>query len=754
MTSAAARWLPGAARTAAPALLVAGLALAATVAAGRSADASAVLVAVLLVAAAGRLVGARTGAGMPEHEVWGRLTLSGLVLSAGVATTVVWSAVPGAPEIGGLPIALAVVATFPAVYGGLLRWNRFSTSLADPNDVLNGVSGVLVAVAIGNVVVDHLDGQLAQLPDWRLQPLLGAAGVTVVYLGTTWVMTVIAELRTDPRIWLVAAALTCLSGAALAGLVTADRSPGTAVALAGVALGLLAVAAALAPRRSTPQPADPVDSTVGAFVVISIATLTLVVAATTAPSWASAGCAGLAAIGSSLRLLVNVRDLAELAVSRREALTDDLTALPNRRAVLRSVERLCTAGTPFVLGLVDLDKFKEVNDGLGHAAGDDLLRMIARRLEATAGPGTVVGRLGGDEFAVVAPVIGTPGTDDPAARLGRELLDQFTAPFEVAGLVLHSGPSIGLSTHECDAHDPATCATRLLRRADAALYDAKRTGSTALTWDPARHVDTSGRLTLVEELRAGIARGELVLHHQPQVSIGTGRTVGVESLVRWQHPTRGLLPPADFLPLAEVHGLMGQLTEAVLAQAVAQAAAWHREGLALRTSVNLSVSNLLDASLPRRVADLLAAHGLPAGSLVLEVTETVLMSDSEASLAVLTALAELGVAVSIDDFGTGYASLSYLRELPVSELKLDRSFTADLLTDARTEAIVASTIELAHRLGLRVVAEGVEQLPTLTRLRALGCDESQGYLHSRPVPAEELARSLAHQPRPALLQRA
>ena len=229
-----------------------------------------------------------------------------------------------------------------------------------------------------------------------------------------------------------------------------------------------------------------------------------------------------------------------------------------------------------------------------------------------------------------------------------------------------------------------------------------------------------------------------MLHFQPQLDVATGRTVGVEALVRWAHPTRGLLFPGDFLPLAEVHGLMGPLTEAVLAQAVAQADSWRRSGLDLHMSVNLSASNLLDTSLPARVAELLEAHAVPPESIILEVTESVLLTDPDRSLAVVGALAGLGLTVSIDDYGTGYSSLAYLRDLPVRELKLDRSFTTDLLTDDRSSAIVASTIDLAHRLGLRVVAEGVEQEETLHHLASLGCDISQGYLHAKPLPADQL----------------
>jgi EAL domain-containing protein (putative c-di-GMP-specific phosphodiesterase class I) len=303
-------------------------------------------------------------------------------------------------------------------------------------------------------------------------------------------------------------------------------------------------------------------------------------------------------------------------------------------------------------------------------------------------------------------------------------------------MFVHASASIGVTT--TDGEDDVRRPTQLLRRADVAMYDAKRSGIGVALYDGDRHADSSGHLALVEDLRTALVEGQLLLHHQPQLDAATGRLTGVEALVRWAHPERGLLHPLDFLPLAEVHGLMGALTDVVLTQAVTQCAEWRRRGLDLRISVNLSASNLLDTSLPARVADLLDVHGVPSSALVLEVTESVLLSDPDRSVAVIGALARLGVTVSIDDFGTGYSSLAYLRELPVAELKLDRSFTADLLINVRSEAIVASTIELAHRLGQLVVAEGVEDDATLDRLRSLGCDISQGYLHSRPLPASEL----------------
>ena len=743
MESLRARLLPGWPRAAA--VVVVGLGLVATAVAPATGwfRTAALVLAGALVVALGTVLHWRARRETVERDVWVRLVGSALVLTAGVVGSAICGLVPGARAVSVLPVACALLVTFPGVYGGLLRWNRYSTSLADPNDVLNGGAAVLVATAIGNVVVDRVGGRLAELPDWQLQPVLAALAACVIYIGTAWTMTVIATLRRDPRIWLVTGAL-CLGAAVPLLELIAPGTPGWPAALTSLAVALVAVAAALRPRLATPEPASPVDSTVGAFVLIAVATGTLVAAAMTGPTWVVVVCAGLAAVGSSLRLLVNVRDLAQLAISRREALTDDLTGLANRRAVVRKIEDLCANGAPFVLALVDLDKFKEVNDGLGHAAGDDLLRLVARQLESRLGPGDLVGRLGGDEFAVVVPL---SALDRPtaAARVAADLHAWVSQPYDVGGLTLHVAASVGVAVHGHPAEQTSSCSTQLLRHADTAMYDAKRSGSGPVLFDSARHVDNSGRLALVEELRAGLDNGQLVVHHQPQVDVATGRTVGVEALVRWEHPTRGLLGPAEFLPLAELHGLMGPLTETVLRQAVEQIARWRRDGRDLRISVNLSASNLLDVGLPARVAALLRQHGVPSSALVLEVTETVLMSDPELSLTVVGALAELGTTVSIDDFGTGYASLTYLRELPVGELKLDRSFTADLLTDARTAAIVSSTIALAHQLGLRVVAEGVEQTSTLARLEQLGCDESQGYLHARPLPADELVRWLAVQ---------
>ncbi|WP_448607791.1 putative bifunctional diguanylate cyclase/phosphodiesterase [Geodermatophilus sp. URMC 60] len=690
-----------------------------------------------------------------ERVVWVRVALSALVFTACALCAGVLGLVPATRAVAAVPLAWAPVLAFPFVYGGLVRWNRFGTTLADPNDVLNGSSAVLAAVALGNAVAAGAGSPLLDLPWWHSQALLGQAATGVVLLGTALSVIGLGAMGRDPRSWLVAGTFAVSSAGSLGTLVAGGVPVTWLSAAQPIGVVCLGVAAVLRPGRVAPQPTDPAASTIGAFVVILVSTGVLVSAAVTGTAGPATWCAALAATGAGLRLLVNVRELSQLTVSRQEALTDELTGRANRRAVLRRVEDVCREGIPLVFALLDLDKFKEVNDGLGHAAGDDLLRLVANRLQPVLRTGDMLGRLGGDEFAVVAVLDAGTDPEQAAESLGRRLGERLARPFHVGGMSVHVAASIGLALRTGTTDDESGTAQLLLQQADAAMYSAKRSGTTLAVYDAARHGDGSGHLALVEDLREGLRTGQLVLHHQPQVDVATGRTVGVETLVRWAHPDRGLLGPAEFLPLAEVHGLMGPLTEEVLRQAVAQAAAWRGAGRRLRMSVNLSASNLLDIHLPARVAALLRDAGLPAGDLVLEVTESVLISDPERSLAVVGRLADLGVTVSIDDFGTGYSSLSYLRELPVAELKLDRSFTAGLLTDPRTEAIVASTIGLAHRLGLRVVAEGVEQAATLTRLAALGCDESQGYLHSPPLPADRLEAWLDRtgtSPRPELLR--
>lgn len=673
-----------------------------------------------------------------ERAVWTRLALGAAVLVVCILATVVLGAVPATQPVALAPLYWSGAAVFPFWYSAFVRWNRHSTGIADPDDALNGGAAVLAVIALLNLVLARDGAALTELPWWELQAVFTQFAIGFVLLGTALTLPFLGAMGRDPRTWLVAGSQALWLAGAVAALVTGGHGSGWTTAVTPLAVLCLAVAATLRSRRSAPQPTDPGAATIGAFVVIVASLTTLLIAALTDGPTATVWCAAAAGTGAGIRMAVNVTELAQLAVTRREALTDELTGLANRRAVLRRISELTAEGTPVALALLDVDKFKEVNDGLGHAAGDDLLRLVARRLESALRAGDLLGRLGGDEFAVVAVLDRDVPEQDACHALGQRLHDRLAEPFPVGGMYLHSSASVGVTTSAADARRPA----QLLRRADVAMYDAKRSGRGVAVYDPALHADSSGHLALVEQLRTALSTDQLVLHHQPQLDIGDGRVVGVECLVRWEHPERGLVLPGDFLPLAEVHGLMGPLTERVLALAVAQTADWRGRGLDLRVSVNLSASNLLDTGLPGRVGELLERHAVPPSSVVLEVTESVLLTDPERSLAVVADLAALGVTVSMDDFGTGYSSLAYLRDLPVTELKLDRSFTADLCTDARTEAIIASTIDLAHRLGLGVVAEGVEDERTLAHLRSLGCDTSQGYLHSPALPAPVLERWL------------
>ncbi len=438
----------------------------------------------------------------------------------------------------------------------------------------------------------------------------------------------------------------------------------------------------------------------------------------------------LACVVRTVAAFLEVRSLAD---SRRQAHTDDLTGLGNRRLLYTELHAaLRSAGKDPRLALLvaDLDRFKEVNDAFGHEIGDQLLRMVGPRLEEGLSPRDVLVRLGGDEFAVLV----RDADSHRAAEVAARLLATLEAPFTLEGVGLHIDASIGIACYP----DHAAEATMLLQRADVAMYQAKaaRTGWHLYEAAPAEY--GRGRLQTIEDLRGALSDNQLVLHYQPKIAAAGGQVVGVEALVRWQHPTQGLLYPDSFLPLAEQTRLMRSLTSVVLQSALEQVAAWRQEGLDLSVAVNLSVANLLDAHLPVEVARLLAAFGLPASALEVEITEGTLMVDPVRSKEVLDALRALGVSVSVDDYGTGYSSLAYLRELAVDELKLDKSFVIPMLEDSGAAAIVQSTVELAHALGLRMVAEGVESEAHLRELARLGCDVAQGYHISRPVTAEQL----------------
>ena len=435
------------------------------------------------------------------------------------------------------------------------------------------------------------------------------------------------------------------------------------------------------------------------------------------------------------------RDVTERKAFERQlahqALHDALTGLPNRvllrdrleQAVfLTHRERPCTA-----LLLMDLDGFKEVNDTLGHHCGDLLLRELATRLQQTLRETDTVARLGGDEFALILPKTDRAGAGEVAKKI-QVMLNQ---PFVMEGQQLHVGASIGIAL--CPEHGDS--ASALLRRADVAMYRAKRGAddSGCAIYEPEKDEHGPGRLGLASELRHGIERDELMLHHQPIASMKTGRVEHVEALVRWNHPQRGLVPPSEFIPLAEETGLIRPITQWVLGTALRQCRLWYDRGLSIGVSVNLSTRNFLDSHLVDTVAKLIRTRAVSPNWLTVEITETTLIADPERAMAVLTGLHRLGVSISIDDFGTGYSSLAYLKQLPVDEVKIDRSFVMDMTSNDSDAVIVRSVIDLGHNLGLKVSAEGVEDQQTWDALSSMGCDMAQGYFLSRPLLGAELA---------------
>jgi diguanylate cyclase (GGDEF)-like protein len=419
---------------------------------------------------------------------------------------------------------------------------------------------------------------------------------------------------------------------------------------------------------------------------------------------------------------------------RRLASTDDLTGLANRQ---QFAERLTAEietpdhGGGFAVMLMDLDRFKEVNDTLGHHYGDIVLRELAPRLSECVGPDGLVARLGGDEFAVLSA---RGGAISVFEQLALRLLDVVQRPVCVDELLLEVGASIGIARFPDDGSD----AHALLRCADIAMYAAKEMRSGVQLYTPEQDRHSLRRLSLIGDARRAIDSGEVIVHYQPKVDPRDRAVHGVEALVRWQHPTLGLLGPAEFIEAVEQTGLIGPLTQHVLNVSIGQCAAWRSAGRELSVAVNLSVRNLLDRQLPEAIARMLDAHGLPAPALELELTESMIMADPERALATLSRLSALGVGLSVDDFGTGYSSLASLRRFPIDELKIDRSFVTPMLRDESSLIIVRSTINLGHDLGLKVIAEGVEDEATLQRLSGLGVDLAQGYHLSKPLPPAAL----------------
>lgn len=430
-----------------------------------------------------------------------------------------------------------------------------------------------------------------------------------------------------------------------------------------------------------------------------------------------------------------VRAASAYQQAKIQATRDELTGVANRR---RLVEMLSTqtgvrAGA---LLLVDIDGFKWVNDSLGHAAGDEVLVALAPRLLAQTDGDDVVARLGGDEFAVFLTGVTEPG---PAFVVAEALRQAVARPLQVSDMELQIDLSIGIALAPRDA----TTLSDLLRSADSAMYRAKRSRIGIAAFEAEDQVADRGQLLHLQELRNALADDQLTCVYQPKVDLGTGRVAGVEALVRWQHPQRGEIPPAEFMPYAEHSALIRPLMARTLEVAVAQAAAWMRSGVTVTMSVNLSATNLLDPRLTATIQEILVRHGVPPGRLMLEITESVFVADPERATRVITALTDMGLRLSVDDYGTGFSSLSQIRNLATEELKLDASFVQGVATRQDLQTVVAATVLLAHGLGLTLVAEGVQSQEDLDVLADLGVDLAQGFHICPPLPGPAVERWLA-----------
>lgn len=438
--------------------------------------------------------------------------------------------------------------------------------------------------------------------------------------------------------------------------------------------------------------------------------------------------------------LANAFDHMSTEIATREsrildlAYRDTLTGLPNRamfhdrlQQAINTAQRL---GKPLSILLLDLDRFKYVNDSLGHHIGDLLLKEVARRLEDNLRRGSdTVARLGGDEFVVLLPT----DDSDGARHIARALLAALEVPMTLEGQIIDMRGSIGIASSPLHGNDNAT----LLRCADVAMYQAKRNNSGFAEYDARNDHNTLERLSLMSELREAVEQDHLILYYQPKVNLNNSQGHAVEALVRWNHPQRGFVPPDEFIPFAEQTGYIKAITAWVLNEGIRQCGAWRKNGLEVSISINISARDLMNSDLPVYFSSLLEKYGCDADKISLEITESAILDDPDHALRNLKRLEAIGCKLSVDDYGTGYSSLAYLKRLPVGELKIDRSFVMNMANDPNDVVIVRSTIDLAHNLGLRVVAEGVETEDILSQLCLLGCDQAQGYLFSKPVAAAD-----------------
>ena len=442
---------------------------------------------------------------------------------------------------------------------------------------------------------------------------------------------------------------------------------------------------------------------------------------------------------ASTMVIDQTADLRDMTVAlehkaAHDATHDSVTDLPNRVLLLDRLDQAIQSATSqkTLLGLLilDIDNFKEVNDTLGHYSGDRLLKQIVSRLQGVVKKTDTLAKLDSDEFAIL--VQGAPDIDGIISVV-KQVQKIFIEPFSIEGLRLEIQATIGIAVFPKHGKNGDT----IIQRANVALYSAQQSSQKYTIYSKAMDKNNPNRLTLMGELRQGIANNELVLYYQPKINIETLSVKGIEALVRWRHPEHGFMPPQDFIPMAERTGLIKPLSVWVLNNALSQAEKWHRQKLKVSISINLSPSTFLDTELPDLIIGLLSLYDIPAHSVILEITEGSMIKDPELAMEILTRLTQRGIRISIDDFGTGYSSLAYLKKLPVSEVKIDKSFVKDMINNDNDAVIVKAIIDLGHNLSLNVVAEGVENKETAARLKELGCDELQGDFFSKALSSDE-----------------
>ncbi|TFD42960.1 EAL domain-containing protein [Cryobacterium sp. TMT1-2-1] len=655
------------------------------------------------------------------------------VLASAGGVTLPYPSLADIGYLGFYPLMLAALAVLVGRNARKMAWPV----------VLDGALGCLTAAAVLAVLLDPILGSAVEGPASLATVVAVAYPLFDLLLVAAFVGIGASQGRSVGSRWILLVLGLMISAAADVGYALLELTGlyvlgtpldmGWATGLALIAWWIAGSARGGSTRavsaRSIPAQTVPVLATVSALTVLILASELDV------PPLAVA-LASLALVLAAAPLVFRQR--IRLADMHRQAMTDELTGLPNRRALYTEVPPRLAADQRrrSALLLLDLDKFKEVNDSLGHDVGDRLLEQVAARLLGQLRAADLLARLGGDEFAIHLDGCDIGQAETVALKLRAALAE----PFTLAGITLQASASIGIAMYPEQGED----LTVLLRKADMAMYKAKSTRS-------GHHVylddddDSHGgeRLRTLDELRRALLDDQLVLHYQPKVDLSTGAVRGVEALVRWEHPGRGLLYPDAFLVLVEEAGLMPAMTQIVFEKALDRAATWQAQGRALSVAVNLSASSLVDADLPDRIGAMVAERGLAPSVLVLEITEDFLMADRDRAHAILTRLRAIGVRIAVDDFGTGYSSLAYLRELPIDELKLDKSFVMPMADNPRATALVASTIALAHSLGLRMVAEGVEDSVAYADLAGYGCDVAQGFYMSRPIPAAELDAWLA-----------